>query len=156
MLTQFPDVDGCETFGQSFDFSKSPNLQEVSFGFEVGWKEGGIFWIPMALLTLRPATSPRLSVIRLDFAAPHIVNPPIGALVEDMGNDLRRIAEEVARIEHEFEGAVNFTLALDSKFEVVLDTLNVRFHLTVSTSPSGRVDPPLFAPHRFFSPTAIE
>jgi len=79
----------------------------------------------MALSTLKPATSPRLSVIKLEFVSPPRV------LVEDMiagtGNDLRRIAGEVARIEHEFEGVVNFTVLRDSRFGAVLDTLKVRF-----------------------------
>jgi len=41
-----------------------------------------------------------------------------------MEDDLRRIADEVARIEREFEGTtLNLTVVSDSKF----DTLNVRF-----------------------------
>jgi len=130
MLTpRIPDVDGCETFEQSFDFSKFPNLQEVNFGFRIGWKGGGLPWIPMALSTLRAATSPRLSAIRLEFAGSSVVNQPIETLMEDMGNDFLRTADEVSRIDREFEGAVNFTVAPDWKVGVVLDTLNVRFRL---------------------------
>jgi len=51
----------------------------------------------------------------------------------NLGRDLQRIADEVARIDREFEGAVNFTVVPDSKFEVVLDTFNVSFR-----SRSGR------------------
>jgi len=122
----------------------------------IGWEEGGLPWIPMALSTLRPATSPRLSSIRLNFAGSPIINKSIETLIEDMGNDLLRIVDEVARIDHEFEGAVNLTVVPDSKFEVVLKTLNVRFRLAVLSSPRGRVDPPPFAPCRFFSYTVSE
>ena len=128
-LTLLPDVDGYEPFERSFDFSKSKNLQELSFGFRTGWKEGGLPWIPMALSTLRRATSPRLSTIRLDFTGAAIANRPIENLIKNMGDDLRRIANEVARIQREFDGAVNFAVLLDPVFEVVLDTLNVRFRL---------------------------
>ena len=80
----------------------------------------------MALSTLRPATSTHLSVIRLDFCSSGTRS--VETMITDMGNDLRRIADELARIEREFEGAVNFIMILDSKFRMVLDTLNVRFH----------------------------
>ena len=101
----------------------------MTFGFRVGWKEGGLPWIPLALSTLRPATSPQLSAIQLYFACPSVANRSVKALIEDMGGDLRRIANEVARIEREFEGAVNFTVLLDPVFEVVLKRLNVSFRL---------------------------
>jgi len=48
-------------------------------------------------------------------------------MITDMGNDLRLIADEVARIEREFEGAVNLAVLRDSKFGAVLDSLDVRF-----------------------------
>ena len=105
-------------------------------------------WIPMALSTLRPATSPHLSVIRLDFRSS--TSRPVEAVIANMGNDLRRIADEFARIEHEFEGAVNFTVAPDSKFQVVLDTLNVRFSFVGWKKPHGHVDSFSFVPYRSF------
>lgn len=80
----------------------------------------------MALSTLRPATSPHLSAIKLDFAGPHLPNLPIDTVINDTGGDLRRVAYEVVRIEREFEGAVLFSVTRDSTFEVVLDTLDVR------------------------------
>ena len=52
---------------------------------------------------------------------------PRETTITDLGNDLRRIADEVVRIEREFEGAVNFTVMLDPYFWVASDTLNVRF-----------------------------
>jgi len=77
-------------------------------------------WIPMALSTLRPATSPRLSVIRLDLSS--LTGQPVRTVI----TNLRRIAEEIVRIEREFEGAVNFIVVPDSNFRVLLDTLDVR------------------------------
>ena len=43
-----------------------------------------------------------------------------------MADDLLRIADEIARIERDFGGAVNFTVVPDLQFRVVLDTLDVR------------------------------
>jgi len=60
-----PGVDSIGAFGRPFDLSKFPNLHEVDIG--VGWKGGSLLWIPMTLSTLRPATSPHLSVIKLRF-----------------------------------------------------------------------------------------
>jgi len=45
-----------------------------------------------------------------------------------MGDDLQRVADEVAQIECDFKGAMGLTLALDPVFKVVFDTLGVRFH----------------------------
>ena len=83
----------------------------------------------MALSTLRPATSPRLSTIRLDFAPSFIVNRTVESLIEGTANDLRKVADEVARIEREFEGAVRLITVRDTVFGEVLDTLKVRFHI---------------------------
>ena len=127
-LTPFLDADSCvEAFERSFDFSKLPNLREVKFGFRAGRTGGGLLWIPMALSTLGPATSPHLSTIRLDFSRSLIVNRSAMSLIEGTANDLRWVADEVARIEREFEGAVNLNASRDSVFKVVLDTLDVRF-----------------------------
>ena len=79
----------------------------------------------MALSTIRPATSPRFSTIRLDLCT--YTDQPVEAMVASMGDDLRRIADEVARIELEFEGAVNFIVLRDPGLGPVLDALNVRF-----------------------------
>jgi len=135
-LTQFPDVVGCEV-ERSFDFSEFPNLQEVSFACRVGWRDGGLPWIPMAFSTLKSTTSPRLSSIQLDLAGSPLCRPA-NTYIRDMGDDLRRIADEFARIECEFGGAVNLTVVRDSKIKVVLDTLNVRFRFVASTGPRGR------------------
>jgi len=128
---QFSVADGFETFGRSFDFSKFPDLQEVNFTFTVGWKEVGLPWISAALPTLRPATSPRLSAIRLSFTSSPTASRSIETLIGDAGNDLRWTADEISRIEREFEGVVNFAVSRDSVFGAVLDTLDVRFRFVV-------------------------
>lgn len=127
-LMPFHDVDGWEAPKQSFDFSKLPNLREVSVGFKLHWKGGGMAWLPLALSTLRPATSSRLSVIQLDFDSTPYPDEDVETLTKHASTDLRRIAGEVARIEREFEGSVKFTVLRDSAFEVVLDTLDVSFN----------------------------
>ena len=126
MLIPLPDVGGTETLERSFDFSKFPNLQEVHFDCRISWRGGGLPWVPVALSTLRPAPSPRLSAIRLVLVRSPIIRS-IKTLIEDTGHDLRRVADELTRIEREFEGAVSLTVVTDSGFGVVLDTLEVRF-----------------------------
>jgi len=116
---------GREASEQSFDFSKFPNLQEVDFG--VRWMGGGLLWIPVALSTLKPATSPHLSTIQLSFIHPP-TNQSIQATIEGAGSDLRSVAGEVARIEREFDGAVGLTVLRDPEFKVVFDTLNILLH----------------------------
>lgn len=117
-------VGSHKAFERSFDFSKFPHLEEVDF--VVGWKSGGISWIPAALSTLKPATSPRLASLQLHLSAtPSTVYSP-ETLIKDIGNDLRWVADEVARIEREFKGAVKLTVARGRKFKAVFDTLNVR------------------------------
>ena len=97
----------------------------MKFELRVGQITGAIPWIPSALSTLKPATSPRLSTIRLDFAGPFISTLHAERFIKDLGDDLRRIADEVGRIEREFGGTVNFTVLRDSVFGAVLDTLDV-------------------------------
>ena len=80
----------------------------------------------MALSTLRPATSPRLSTIRLDFSRPSTATRSVESAIEITGNNLRQVADEIARIEREFEGAVNLTVFRDPVFEAVSDTLKSR------------------------------
>ena len=118
-LTLLPDTGGDEAFERSFDFSKLPNLREVHFG--VSWIGGGLFWIPEALSTLRPtASAPRLLAIRLSFTHLPTTGRPAETMIKDMRNDLRRIADELVRIEREFEGAVELTVHLDPAFNMRL------------------------------------
>ena len=127
-VKRFPDVDRHETFGRPFDFSKFPNLQEVTFiCWVVDCTDGGLPWLPTALSTLKPATSPHLSTIRLDFTCSSNFHRSAETLIEDMGDHLRRTAEEVSRIEREFKRAVNLTVLRDPKFEAAFGILNVRF-----------------------------
>jgi len=126
-LTPFPVAISYNTrIERSFDFSKFPNIQEVTFDFRAHWKDWrdrGLPWIPAILSTLEPATSPRLSVIRLyvcSFPADQDVEIVTGGR---MANDLRRISEEIARIKREFKRPVNFTVLRNSKLGVVLDSV---------------------------------
>ena len=128
-LILFAGVDGHGGYERSFDFSQFPNIQEICFGFRVGWREGGVPWIPSALSTLKPTTSPHLSAILLDFAAESsIINQSADTLIENMGNDIRRIADEVARIDREFKGTVALSIISDSVFSEVFNRLNVSFY----------------------------
>lgn len=127
-LMLFSIADGFEAFGRSFNFSEFPVLQEVNFTFAVGWKEVGLPWIPAALSTLRPATSPRLSAVQLTFTHSPQINRFVEAAIETMGNDLRRTANEVTRIQRKFGGGVNLTVVRDTGFKAVFDKLSVRFH----------------------------
>ena len=144
-----------DIFERSFDLSKLPNVREVTFGV---WADDsgpeGLPWIPAALSTLRPATSPYLSVIRLDLRS------STSLLVEDMitnmGNDLRRTADEVGRIEREFEGAVNFAVLLGSGFGAVLDNLSVRFRFVGWKRPRDHAHSSSFVPCRSFRTIFIE
>jgi len=156
MLTPFPGADDLDVFDSSFSFSKFPNLQEVNFAFRFGWINGGLPWIPGVLSTLRPTTSPCLSAVRLEFTCDPTAAQPIESLIREVGNHFRQVADEVARIEREFDGAVNFTVVPDPKFEVVLGRLNVRFRFAMSTRAHGRMDsfPPVVC--RSFSVTVAK
>ena len=94
----------------------------------VDWIGGGLLWIPSALSTLKSVTSPRLFAIRLSFVQAYTTNRSVETAVENIGHDLQRVADEVARIEREFKGVVNVTVLRDLAFKEVLDTLDVRFH----------------------------
>ena len=105
ILTLSHDADGPESFEQSFDCSEFPNLKELSFA--LGWNSGSLLWIPMALSTLRPATSPHLSTIKVVLYGFPSAARPTGAFVEEKCDDLQRVTDEVTRIDREFGGAVN-------------------------------------------------
>jgi len=150
MLTPPPNTGFSTGSGPSFDFSKFPNLQEVNVGVSVGWMHGGLPWIPTALSTIGPTTSPRLSSLRLTFAGSPSPRS-IESLIEHLGDDLLRIAGEVTRIEREFEGVLNITVVRDLQFGAALGRLNVRFRfvgvgrdlvVTLIHFPSYPADPP--------------
>ena len=96
------DPDSNEASEQSLDFSKLPNLQEMYFG--LSWESGGLPWIPKALSTARPATSPCLFTIKLSFTRRHTANESVKALINNTGKDLRKVADEVAWIKRDFSG----------------------------------------------------
>ena len=98
---------------------------------------GSPVWMPMALSTIKPATSPRLSVIQLDFSHPPTCNRSVKAMIREAGDDIRRAANEISRIEGEFEGAVNLTVVWDQSFRVALGALNVRFLFELTNGSSG-------------------
>ena len=155
ILTRTPfstDTNLRHTLERSFDFSKFPNVQDVTFCFWDSFVDGGVPWIPMALSTLRAATSPRLSVIRLDFHS-STSKPPEPTIID---SDLRRIADEVARIQREFEGAVKFTVLRDAGFQVGLDAFNVRFGFVGRKKPRSYADSSSFVSCRSFNITFVE
>ena len=100
------------------------------------WMNGGLRWIPMALSTIKPATSPHLSTVLVDLTRSHITSRPVQNLIEDTRDDLRWVANEAARIEREFEGAVDLTVLRDLAFKVALDALDVRFRFRVADGTS--------------------
>jgi len=93
--------------------------------FSLHFFRGSLRYIPVALSTLKPSTSPHLFHVHLRFTGP--THPIPGTWnPENMGNDLRQIADEFSRIEREYEGAVALGVSRDMEFGW-LDTLNVRF-----------------------------
>lgn len=91
---------------------------------------GSLGWIPRALSTIKYTTSPRLSTLRLSLTRPPTApNRSVYALIEGAGEDLRRVAGEVARIKCEFDGAVNLTMLRDTLFVAAFDAVRVRFIL---------------------------
>jgi hypothetical protein len=127
-----PTVDRRAVFERSFDFSKFPDLQEVDFW--VDWMAGDLLWIPVALSTLKRATSPRLSVVQFNCVTSYTTTHPVETSIEDTGNHLRWAAQEVARIEREFEG--NLIKSRDPGFKAVFETLDVRFPFYRGGCPS--------------------
>ena len=85
-------------------------------------------WIPAALSTIKLATSPRLSAIKLRFPHQPDASGSVEVTTRHTGNDLRRVADEVTRIESEFRGTLSLTVLRYPAFEVVSDTLDVRPH----------------------------
>ena len=67
---------------------------------------GGLLWVTTALSTLRPATSPRISRVRLEFVHSSEPDSAIQAFEQEWEDDIPRVEVEVTRIRREFEGAV--------------------------------------------------
>ena len=120
-------VGSRETLERSFDFSRFPRLQTVTI--DLHWIQGPLHYITTALSTLKPSTSPHLSHVHLRFTGPTCSAPYLASGtsdLEDLGSDLRQIADELSRIEREYEGAVKLRVFQSPDFEL-LDRLNVRF-----------------------------
>ena len=71
-----------------------------------------------------------------------------------MGDGLPRIAEELTRIEREYEGAVDSSVSRGAGFKRY-DTLNVRFFISVELDDTSLRDCWLI-PHRSFSVGIVE
>jgi len=117
-------LDDLGAVERSFDLSKFLNLQELEIA--ICWLGGRLLWIPVALSTVRPVTSPHLSAIELRFTRVHPFSRP-AEILQSMGDDLQWVADEFIRISREFEGAVY----LDSGFKK-LDKFQVGFRDLVS------------------------
>ena len=88
--------------------------------------DGGIFWIPTTLSTLRPATSPCISAIRLSLGSHSASDRAVLALLKATGRELLRVADEFTRIEREYKGVVKLTVVRGPGFEAVFNMFNVR------------------------------
>lgn len=99
----------------TFDFSKSPNLQNVTFA--VHWFNGDVRWIPVALSTLQSTSSPQLRQIHLEFnyRGPAHTGPGTAAL-DGLAHELGWAADEFIRIESQYEGSVKITVDMDATF----------------------------------------
>ena len=89
---------------------------------------GGLLWVSTALSTVRPATSPHLSTIKLDLVRQPNANGPVVVMITDTGKDLSKVPDEVSRIKREFMGVPDLTVLLDPAFGVVSDILDVWRH----------------------------
>ena len=111
----------------AFNFSKFLSLQNICFDLRPSW-EGGLRWVSATLATLKPTTTPQLSKIRIRFTDPSRIRT---RRLEKVHDDIRRIADEFTRIEHEYGGTVNLTVTLDSGFSQ-LDVNKVDFRFLLS------------------------
>jgi hypothetical protein len=82
---------------------------------------GGLLWTPASLSTLRRVTSSH----QPNFVVTSTTSRVVETSIEDMGDGLRRAANELTQIEREYEGAVKVAVFWDPGFKVVFDTLNI-------------------------------
>ena len=116
---------------------------------------GPLHYIPVALSTLKPSTSPHLSDVQLRLTGPtHPHYTSENWNLENMGDDVPRIAEESSRIEREYEGVVDLRVFRGAGFERY-DTLNVRFFISVESDETSLRDCRL-VPRRSFSVGIVE
>ena len=116
---------------------------------------GPLHYIPVALSTLKPSTSPHLSDVQLRLTGPtHPHYTSENWNLENMGDGVPRIAEELTRIEREYEGVVDLRVFRGAGFERY-DTLNVRFFVSVELDETSLRDCWLI-PRRSFSVGIVE
>ena len=126
-LTPFVGPGDHESLNRSFNFTKLPNIQEVTF--TVRRIHGDILWIHKALSTLKPSTSPRLSAVRLKLGSKPPEDSPVHVR-ELPDRVIRPIEEQVARIELEYTGTVDVTVQRYPRLEVGVPTFSVHPLLT--------------------------
>ena len=122
------DSDSDQGINQFFDFTKFPNLQETSLG--IRWSSGSLLWFSTSLSTLEPSTSPRLSAIRVSISGRYPGPSTLARMREELGNDLRLIEDQAARIEREFMGVASFTYYRQPLFSVSSPGFSLRLFLT--------------------------
>ena len=125
----------------------------VIFGLLLAY--GSVHYIPVALSTLKPSTSPHLSDVQ--FRLTGLTHPRYTSEnwnLENMGDDVPQIAEELTRIEREYEGVADLRVFRGAGFERY-DTLNVRFFISVELNKTSLRDCWLI-PHRSFSVGIVE
>ena len=98
-------IEDQEIFIRTFDFAKLPNLKEADIKAHL--TSAALLWVHEALSTIRPSTSPHLSVLQFDYLSPRGVPQ---YLIDQFRTDLRLIEGEATRIESEFFGSVKLVL----------------------------------------------
>ena len=122
VLISYSILVGHEGLDRTFDFMKSPNLEELKF--EIRLTARDLHWISEAISTLKPTTSPRLSTLRLttSYRLPEDLMPD--HLKEHLGN-VTQLVEEVARVEREFMGAVKVTVPWRPEVPVLVSPISI-------------------------------
>ena len=77
---------------------------------------GGLLWITTALSTLKPATSPCLSTVHVQYLHPSDFDEALDAMAEDLENDIPPVMDEVIRIRHEFGGEEVGTISVGPEY----------------------------------------
>ena len=105
VLISYSTLAGHESLNRTFDFSEFPNLEELAFHTPMYVTD--VHWLPEAISTLKPTTSPRLSSLRL-VTRDRPPGSPVPSM-ERLGN-VTRLVEGFTQVEREFMGAVKVTV----------------------------------------------
>ena len=105
VLISYSTLAGHESLNRTFDFSEFPNLEELAFVTPLAAMD--LHWLPKAISTLKPTTSPRLSSLRL-LTCDRPPGSPVPSM-ERLGN-VTRLVEGFTQVEREFMGAVKVTV----------------------------------------------